>query len=152
MERLTMSLESDLAKLFDEYIRDHGYTNRSEAMRDLIRKRLEHEKLQGPDDGHCVGILSYIYNHHELELASRVTKLHHQQHELNLASVHVHLDHDNCMEVAIVRGKISEVREFANEVIAERGVRHGKLNLVPIDYVETEDADGKRHSHSHPLT
>jgi len=153
MERITISLEPELAEQFDSFIKKQGYTNRSEAMRDLIRKRLEHDKLQESDDGHCYATLSYIYNHHEMDLAGRVTKLHHKHHELNLASVHVHLDHDYCLEVAIIRGAITEVRKFSNALIAERGVRHGKLSMIPVAVEETRHSkDGRSHHHSRPVT
>jgi CopG family nickel-responsive transcriptional regulator len=153
MERITMSLDSTLAGLFDAFIAERGYTNRSEAMRDLIRQQLEKERLEKSDDGHCVATLSYVYNHHELELASRITRVHHHHHELNLSSMHVHLDHDNCLEIALMRGPINQVRAFANAVMAERGVRHGKLNMVPVDVSETSHAHGgASHVHSRPLT
>jgi CopG family nickel-responsive transcriptional regulator len=100
-----------------------------------------------------VATLSYVYNHHELELASRITRIHHQHHELNLSSMHVHLDHDNCLEIALMRGPINQVRSFANAVMAERGVRHGKLNMVPVDVSETTHAHGGvPHVHSRPMT
>lgn len=153
MERITMSLDSTLAEQFDTFISEHGYTNRSEAMRDLIRQQLEKERLGQSEEGYCVATLSYVYNHHELELASRITGVHHHHHELNLASIHVHLDHDNCLEIAVMRGSIKKVREFANAVMAERGIRHGKLNMVPIDMAEASHTHGGApHVHSHPLT
>lgn len=153
MERITMSLDSALAEQFDAFISEHGYTNRSEAMRDLIRQRLEKERLEKSEDGFCVATLSYVYNHHELELASRITEVHHLHHELNLASLHVHLDHDNCLEIAIMRGPIKKVQDLANAVMAERGVRHGKLHMVPVDMAEvSHTSEGTPHVHSHPLT
>ncbi len=153
MERITMSLDSALAEQFDAFISEHGYTNRSEAMRDLIRQRLETERLESSEEGFCVATLSYVYNHHELELASRITEVHHLHHELNLASLHVHLDHDNCLEIAIMRGPIKKVQALANAVMAERGVRHGKLHMVPVDMAEVSHTqEGTPHVHSHPLT
>ncbi len=154
MERITMSLDSALAEQFDNFIAKHGYTNRSEAMRDLIRQQLEKERLNQSDDGACVATLSYVYNHHEMELASRITSVHHSHHELNLSSMHVHLDHDNCLEIAIMRGSIKKVRVFANAVMAERGIRHGKLNMVPVSMAEASHSHdgGDPHTHSHPLT
>lgn len=153
MERITMSLDSVLADLFDKFIADHGYTNRSEAMRDLIRQQLEKEQLEKSGDGFCVATLSYVYNHHELELASRITGIHHNHHELTLSSMHVHLDHDNCLEITIMRGPVDIVRTTANAIMAERGVRHGKLNMVPIDVSEVSHSHGGQpHVHSRPLT
>lgn len=153
MERITMSLDESLATQFDDFIARHGYTNRSEAMRDLIRRALHDEHLDEQDHGHCVAALSYVYNHHELELASRITNVHHHHHALNLASMHVHLDHDNCLEIAILRGRMDRVREAANAVMAERGVRHGRLQMVPVALSESSHSeDGEPHVHSHPLT
>lgn len=152
MERITISLDSGLASQFDAFISEHGYTNRSEAMRDLIRQRLEADRLDESAEGFCVGTLSYVYNHHEMELASRITDAHHHHHELHLSSMHVHLDHDHCLEVAIMRGPVKTVTEFANEVMAERGVRHGKLNLVPIAMSEnSHSVEGNPHVHSRPV-
>lgn len=153
MERFTMSLEDALAAQFDEFIRQQGYSNRSEAMRDLIRDRLESERLKESDDGYCVATLDYVYNHHESELAGRITSAHHAHHELTMSSMHVHLDHDNCLEIVILRGPINAVRDFANAVIAVRGVRHGHLHMVPVDMHESSHApDGMRHVHSSPHT
>ncbi len=153
MERITMSLDSALAEQFDAFISEHGYTNRSEAMRDLIRQQLEKERLEKSEDGYCVATLSYVYNHHELELASRITEVHHHHHELNLAGLHVHLDHDNCLEIAIMRGPIKKVQALANAVMAERGVRHGKLHMVPVALAEESHGHGDTpHVHSRPLT
>jgi CopG family transcriptional regulator, nickel-responsive regulator len=153
MERITMSLDTALAELFDAFIKERGYNNRSEAMRDLIRQQLEKERLEKSDDGHCVASLSYVYNHHELELASRITRVHHKHHELHLSSTHVHLDHDHCLEIALLRGSVKEIRSFANAVMAERGVRHGKLNMVPVDLSEASHSHGGHpHVHSRPMT
>ena len=153
MERFTMSLEDNLAQQFDKFIQNKGYSNRSEAMRDLIRDTLEKEKLDTSNDGHCVASLSYIYNHHESELASRVTSTHHHHHDLTLSTMHVHLDHDNCLETVILKGPVSDVQEFANTIKAVRGVRHGHLHMVAVEEQTTSHGpSGKAHSHSHPTT
>ncbi len=152
MERFTISLEPELARQFDEFIREKGYTNRSEAMRDLIREKLEGERLER-DEGDCVATLGYIYDHHKSELANRVTAAQHAHHELTLSSMHVHLDHDNCLEVTILRGPVGRVRRFADEIIAQRGVRHGHLHMVPV--VIEKDDHGHAHEdhvHSRPTT
>lgn len=153
MERITISLDKALAAQFDAFINDCGYSNRSEALRDLIRERLEQERLQKWHEGYCVAALSYVYNHHEMELARRVTSLHHDHHDLTLSSLHVHLDHDNCFEVALVRGPTEEVRKFANAVMAERGVRHGRLHLIPVEIKEERHTPASHvHLHSNPIT
>jgi CopG family nickel-responsive transcriptional regulator len=133
MERFTISLKPDLAGAFDEFIQARGYSNRSEAVRDLIRERLEQERLEREEGGQCVATLSYVYNHHELALASRLTSAHHAHHDLSLSTMHVHLDHDTCLETVMLRGSTQAVRRFAEEVIAERGVRHGRLHMIPVE-------------------
>lgn len=153
MERLTISLDNQLSDQFDEFIRGRGYTNRSEAMRDLIREQLEASRLEKEGGGHCVATLSYIYNHHESDLASRVTSVQHDHHDLTLSSMHVHMDHDNCLEVVILRGASRSVKNFANLVMATRGVRHGKLHMVPVEIKQEQHSPASvPHTHSNPLT
>jgi len=145
MERFTISLDEKLASEFDRLIRERGYLNRSEAVRDMLRGKLDTLRLEDQQAPFCVASLSYVYNHHERDLAERLTELQHDHHDLVVASTHVHLDHDNCLETVMLRGKTDVVRRFADAMIAERGVRHGQINLVPVD----EDA-GHGHVHSHP--
>jgi CopG family nickel-responsive transcriptional regulator len=143
MERFTISLDTPLAEAFDRLIRTQGYLNRSEAVRDLLRQQLGSHQLERDEAPYCIAALSYIYNHHERELAERLTSLHHRHHDLTVSTMHAHLDHDNCIETVILRGPTAAVREFANALQAERGVRHGMLNLVPADM------DPGRHHHHH---
>ena len=153
MERLTISLDNQLCEQFDQFIHARGYTNRSEAMRDLIRDELEAARLDKGNEGHCIATLSYIYNHHATDLASRVTAVQHDHHDLTLSSMHVHMDHDNCLEVVILRGDIRSVESFANTVMATRGVRHGKLHMVPVEIRhEQHSSSSMPHTHSNPLT
>ena len=98
MERFTISLDEALAKQFDQLIAARGYSNRSEAVRDLIRGAIESDRQRQTPSGHCVANLSYVYNHHERELAERLTGLQHNHHDLTVAAMHSHLDHDNCLE------------------------------------------------------
>ena len=153
MERLTISLDNQLSEQFDEFIRARGYTNRSEAIRDLIREQLETARLEKGGKGYCIATLSYIYNHHEGDLARRVTSVQHDHHDLTLSSMHVHMDHDNCLEVVILRGSIPSVKHFANLVMATRGVRHGKLHMVPVEITQEQHSPATSpHTHSNPLT
>ena len=147
MERFTISLDEKLANEFDQLIRARGYQNRSEAVRDLLRGKLDALRIQEAQAPFCVANLSYVYNHHERDLAERLTELQHQQHDLVVATTHVHLDHDDCLETLLLRGPTPAVQAFANAVTAERGVRHGQLNLVPVDMDATAS-----HVHSHPRT
>ncbi|HEY3326542.1 MAG TPA: nickel-responsive transcriptional regulator NikR [Novimethylophilus sp.] len=148
MQRFTISLDEKLANEFDRLIRERGYQNRSEAMRDLLRGRLDALRIQQAQAPFCVASLSYVYNHHERDLAERLTELQHQHHDLVVASTHVHLDHDDCLETAILRGATEDVRRFADAVTAQRGVRHGQLNLVPVEM----EGGHHHHAHSHPTT
>lgn len=153
MERFTISMDDQLFEQFDAVSQARGYHNRSEAIRDLIRDYLENARLQKDNKGFCIATLTYIYNHHERDLASQVTSAHHHHHDLTLSSMHVHMDHDNCLEVVILRGTIQDVRIFANRVIATNGVRHGKLHIVPIELYQEQHAHSTvPHTHCSPRT
>ena len=153
MERITISLDTELAAEFDRLIAERGYQNRSEAVRDVLRAHLEQARRQRGEASHCVASLSYVYNHHERDLAERLTALQHGQHDLTVATLHAHLDHDNCMESVILRGPTDAVRAFADALIARPGIRHGQLNLVSAEYREQphshSHADGHSRSHGH---
>ncbi len=153
MERITISLDEELAGQFDRFLSDRGYRNRSEAVRDLIRERLESERLERSREGHCIGTLTYVYNHHERELASRLTDVQHHHHDLALSTLHVHLDHDHCMETVVLQGPTEQVRAFADSVITRAGVRHGRLYLVPVEVAGGKHSHGcGPHTHVSPRT
>jgi len=133
MERFTVSLEQKLAQEFDAWIAKRGYANRSEAFRDLLRTELERSRGGGPKPRHCVAALSYVYNHHQRDLAERLTLLQHSQHDLVISSMHAHLDHEHCLETVLLRGETNAVQRFADGICAETGVHHGKLNLISVD-------------------
>lgn len=138
MERLTISLNDQLAEQFDTVIHKRGYFNRSEAMRDMIRDLLDTVRSEEHAEGHCIATLSYIYSHHESVLASALTAAQHDHHDLTLSTMHVHMDHDNCLEVTVLSGAIKNVKKFADRIIATRGVRHGKLHLLPVETVQEQ--------------
>ncbi|NHC07865.1 CopG family transcriptional regulator [Azonexus fungiphilus] len=152
MERFTISLDDSLAREFDALIAARGYVNRSEAVRDLIRGAIESDRQRGEPAGQCVAALSYVYNHHERELSERLTGLQHDHHDLTVAAMHTHLDHDNCLENVVLKGLTVDVRRFADALIAERGVRHGKLNLIALEaeYHHAHDGHGSDHVHYRP--
>lgn len=144
MQRFTISLDDSLAELFDRLITDHAYENRSEAVRDLIRERIDRERLDAAPSGDwCVASVSYVYDHHEQTVSERILGLQHEQHDLFVTSMHTHLDHDHCLETTTLRGPTAAVRECAQALIALRGVRHGNIHLVPLS------ADDHRHVHHH---
>ncbi len=152
MQRTTITLDDDLDARLDEYMKERGYANRSEAIRDLVRSGLEKEVLADSPDRPCIGAAVYVYDHEARDLARRLTGIGHDHHDLSLATLHVHLDHDSCLEVSVLRGSNGDVRHFADHIISERGVRYGKLVLVPIEPSTVEHSHGKgllRHSHMH---
>lgn len=146
MERLTISLDSGLAAELDALLRAQGYSNRSEALRDILRRHIEAARLEREQDGHCVANLSFVYDHHARTLSERVMALQHDHHHLTIASQHAHLDHDHCLESLLLKGPADQVRAFAARLCVERGVRHGRLNLIPVEH----DAAGHSHPHLHP--
>lgn len=145
MERFTISIDDDLAHEFDHWIAEHGYGNRSEAVRDVLRTHLVRAQEQRDAEGPCVANLSYVYNHHERELSERLARLQHDHHDLTLATTHVHLDHDQCIETVMLKGPVGTVRRFADMLMAERGVHHGQLNVVMI-----KPGHPHEHGHGHP--
>ena len=130
MDRFTISLDEDLAEAFDEHIKQRGYATRSEAVRDILRDLLQRRELAAENNGFCVASLSYVYNHHERQLAERLASLQHAHHELTAATMHVHLDHDNCLEVLVVKGKAGAVKKIADALISTKGVKHGRLTIT----------------------
>ncbi len=149
MRRLTISVDDELADTFDRLVAERGYENRSEAFRDLLRGELDKKRLELGEAKYCVGILSYVYNHHERELSRRLVSMQHAHHDVTVASMHAHLDHDHCIEGVILRGLTDSVVAFAQSTIAERGVRHGEFHPIP---VEAETARRHAHRHLRPYT
>jgi CopG family nickel-responsive transcriptional regulator len=152
MQRVTITIDDELMIELDRIIEARGYQNRSEAIRDMARAGIRQtaaENLEKQSD--CVAALVYVYDHNARQLSKRLADTFHDHHELSLASMHAHLDHDNCMEVTILRGKTDQVQHFAEHVIAERGVRHGRIVLVPTDEMIKPHvhADGTSHGHAH---
>jgi CopG family nickel-responsive transcriptional regulator len=144
MQRVTITLDDDLMADLDRIIAARGYQNRSEAIRDLARSGLEQAAVEAAGSRNCVATLVYVYDHHARELPKRLTQGFHDHHDLSQATLHVHLDHESCLEVTVLKGRGSEVQSFANEVIAERGVRHGHVVYMP-----APDGTAHRHAHDH---
>jgi CopG family nickel-responsive transcriptional regulator len=129
LSRIGVAIDEDLLEKFDVLINSRGYTNRSEAFRDLIRNELVEEAWKEPDR-EVVGSLTLIYDHHVRMLSDKLLELQHQLHHSILSTLHVHLDHDNCLEVLLIRGKAKQVEDFANSIISTKGVKHGKLTVT----------------------
>ncbi|AGA32987.1 Nickel responsive regulator NikR [Thioalkalivibrio nitratireducens DSM 14787] len=146
-ERFTVSIEPQLAQEFDAYIKRKGYSNRSEAVRDLIRGALAKERLGEAGKGHCVGVLSYMYDHHERELSKRLTQVHHANYNLTVTTLHMHLDHDLCVESVLLKGHAADVQAFAESVMARPGIRHGQLHRIPLDQAPAQGPAAMAHGH-----
>ena len=127
--RFGVSIGTQLLNQFDSLIAKKGYVNRSEAIRDLIRKYLvEHEWEQ--EDKETLGTLTILYNHHVRELSDRLDNLQHEHYNNVISSMHVHLDAHNCLEVMILRGKPEQIRSLADHILGVKGVKHGKFVMT----------------------
>ena len=124
LTRFGVSLDEELLEPFDALCAVKGYSNRSEAIRDLIRKALVAEEWQQAD-GQGAGTLTLVYDHHKNDLARRLTQMQHDEHDIIIATLHVHLDHHNCLEVLILKGEAARVRALADKLISCKGVKHG---------------------------
>ena len=129
LSRIGVAIESALLDKFDKLIGRRGYTNRSEAFRDLIRDELVEEAWESPD-AQVVGTVTLVYDHHVRQLSEKLTGIQHDFHHSILSTLHVHLDHDHCLEVLVVRGKSAVVRKVADMLISAKGVKHGRLTIT----------------------
>ena len=129
--RFGVSIGSGLLEKFDALIEEKGYTNRSEAIRDLIRNRLvKNEWDSKTDSTESIGTITLIYDHHTSETGDKLTGIAHDHHDLVVSSSHVHLTHDSCLEVVIVKGPGNRIRSFADSLTSMRGVKHGELVIT----------------------
>jgi CopG family nickel-responsive transcriptional regulator len=122
-------MDARLLDKFDALIERKGYANRSEAIRDLIRAQLVEEQWRDAT-GKVAATVTLVYDHHSRQVADRLADLQHHHHDLVVSATHVHLDNDNCLEVVILRGMARAVRALADELIACKGVKHGKAVLT----------------------
>jgi CopG family nickel-responsive transcriptional regulator len=152
LTRIGVAIDSDLLKRFDRSIHHSGYTNRSEAFRDLIRDRLVGEQTAAPD-ATVVGTVTLIYDHKAHGVGENLTKLQHEFHHLVVSTSHAHLDYESCLEVVIVHGKAAEVEQFADRLIGLKGVQHGRLvKTVPAHALDAGRKPALEHMHKHPHT
>lgn len=129
VSRFSVSLPPALLQQFDEMSKEKGYDNRSLAIGDMMRDRLvEHRQKFGKED--IAGTITLVYDHHKQHVQAALTDIQHDHHEVIVSTVHVHLDHDNCLEVLVVRGKAAVIKKIADELIAAKGVKHGKLTVT----------------------
>lgn len=149
MERITMSIDERLARDFDRLIEQRRYASRSEAIRDLLRREIEAQRGSRDGKTHCVATLSYVYSHRARQLGERLAQAQHEHHDLVVSATRVPLDHENCLETVILKGTAAAVHAFADRAQAERGVRHGQLNLVSVEVGDAHDAADTHRHHGH---
>lgn len=125
--RFGVSLDDELLRKFDDYISQKNYTNRSEALRDLIREELVQKEWDAGDD--VAGAITLIYDHHRRTLLNKIISLQHDFQEVIISTQHVHLDHDNCLEIIAVRGRPQQVRRLAETLRSVKGIKHGTLSM-----------------------
>ena len=126
VERVSLAIERDLVERFDQLLARGGHSNRSEAIRDLMRNRVVEEEWSA-GRGESVATVTIVYDHTKRDLADRLLEAGHDHHRMIMATMHVHLDDSHCLEVMALRGKPAELRHFADHLIGMKGVRHGKL-------------------------
>ena len=127
--RFSVSLPGKLLEQLDDMTGEKGYDNRSLAIADMIRAHLvEHRQNTGNEE--IAGTITLVYDHHKQHVQAALTDIQHDHHEVIISTVHVHLDHHNCLEVLVVRGKAVLVKRIADELIAAKGVKHGKLTVT----------------------
>ena len=129
LSRIGVAIDSELLEKFDQHIAKRGYTNRSEAFRDLIRDELIETKWELPDS-QVVGTVTLVYDHHVRMLSEKLNEMQHAAFHNVLSTLHVHLDHDNCLEVLVVKGSSIAVKKIADALISTKGVKHGRLTIT----------------------
>lgn len=127
LKRFTVSMDEKLLADFDTYIRQRKYVNRSEAIRDLIRSVFVEKEWQA--DKQVMGVISLVYDHHQPKLQEKLTEIQHDYHHQVISTTHVHMDHFNCLEVVIIRGKADSVVELTNDLRSLKGVRNCNLAM-----------------------
>jgi CopG family nickel-responsive transcriptional regulator len=128
--RFGVSIEQDLLENYDRLIAECGYATRSEALRDLIREALIQRKIESNSDTQVLGSLTLVYDHHASNLSQEMAEIQHNFHDLVLSVMHLHVSHDDCMEVIALRGVVADVVELANGLVSLKGIKHGKLFIT----------------------
>ena len=128
--RFGVSIDLDLLENYDRLIAERGYANRSEALRDLIREALIQQKIETQNDIHALGSLTLVYDHHARNLAQEMGAIQHEFHENILSVLHLHVNHDDCLEIIALRGIVAEIIELANALLSLKGIKNGKLFLT----------------------
>lgn len=144
MQRLTISVDDDIAQAFDALIVERRYKNRSEAFRDLLRRELAQNAFE-KQNGECVAVVSYTYDHHARNLSAKMVEQQHDHHSMVISSMHVHVSRHKCVETVVMRGPYDKVHRMAQDTIAETGIEEGAVN-----YIAVREDDEEHHAHEHP--
>lgn len=131
LKRFSVSMEGSLLRKLDQFVTKKGYPNRSEAVRDLVREAILEETWE-TDDQLIAGSIMLFYDHHHRNLLEEMTTIQHEWHHLIMATTHFHLTHDDCLELIVVQGKVSEVRELSNRLTSLKGVNYGDFTVAPV--------------------
>ena len=132
ISRFGVSIDSTLLRSFDQLISEKGYTNRSEALRDLIREYIVETEWKEESDLETMGVVTLVYNHELRDLADKLTDLQHRDYKSIISTLHVHLDEHNCLEVLVVKGKNKTIKNMSSRLIGTKGVKHGKLIMTTL--------------------
>jgi len=149
MQRITITIEDELADEIDNLVKRHGYQSRSEAMRDLVRAGMAETQQLTHKAAECMASVIYVYDQRKRELPKRLANAYLEHHDLSVATVRIALDHNTCMDVAVLKGRAAEVKSLAEQIIAERGVRHGRVTIIPAEIESARHGHGRRQAHTH---
>ena len=153
ISRFGVSVDDDLLKSFDRSIAEQGYATRSEALSDLMRDSLVKARLEEQaEDANVLGSLTLVYDHHATDLTDKMAALQHDHHGLVVSVLHVHISHDDCMEVIVLRGEAKEIRSLSAALLSLKGVKHGRLfvTLPGREITGRKRAPARKHKHPHP--
>lgn len=134
LKRFGVSMEGNLLRKFDHLVKQRGYENRSEAVRDLVRDALIQQSWED-NEQIVAGTILLFYNHHQRNLLEELTSIQHSMHDLVLATTHFHLDHTSCLELIVVKGKVNDIQKFSNSLTSLKGVEYGKFTVAPVEKV-----------------
>ncbi len=134
LKRFSISMEGNLLRKFDHLVTLKGYENRSEAVRDLVRKEIIHQSYDNSEQ-FIAGSILLFYNHHHRNLLKEMTEIQHEKHNLILATTHFHLDHGSCLEIIVVKGKVKDIRELSHQLTSLKGVDYGNFTVAPVEQI-----------------
>jgi CopG family nickel-responsive transcriptional regulator len=149
MQRITITIDDELAHEIDKLAQSRGYQNRSETVRDLVRAGILLTQHHAKPSAECMASVVYVYEQETRDLPKRLAHAYQEHHDLSVATVRIALDHDTAMEVAVLKGKTAEVERLAQRIIAERGVRHGRVIIIPAEIESARHGHGQRQPQAH---